>query len=125
MPDMKCLIDMCDAGTKLKGSPATVLGQLLQRSQPRHRVVGCKTTPQLQLWYCTHGCRLAQRKYSIEKRTCDDPVGDGDGEADPAAEVLWVALLLLPHGGLIGRVPAAQHDQLQAGEQAVAHGRYM
>ena len=41
-------------------------------------------------------------------------MGDGDGEADPAAEVVRVALLLLPHGGLVRRVPAAQHDQLRA-----------
>ena len=51
-------------------------------------------------WHCLH--------------TCHDPVSHRDGEADPAAEVLWVVCLLLPHGCLILRVPAAQHDQLRA-----------
>ena len=46
--------------------------------------------------------------------TCHDPVCHRDGEAHPAAEMLWVVLLMLPHGCFILRVPAAQHDQLQA-----------
>ena len=55
--------------------------------------------------------------YIIQKRcTCNNPVGYRDGEADPAAEVLRVAFLLFPHGSLIGRVPAAQHDQLHAAQ---------
>lgn len=50
------------------------------------------------------------------KRMCtsNNAVGHWDGEPDPAAEMLWVALLLFPHGGLVLGVPAAQHDQLQA-----------
>ena len=46
--------------------------------------------------------------------TCHYPVGHRDGETDPAAEVLWVVFLVLPHGCLVLRVPAAQHDQLRA-----------
>ncbi len=52
--------------------------------------------------------------HKAEQRTRNDSVGYRDGEADPAAEVLRVALLLLPHGRLVRRVPAAQHDQLRA-----------
>ena len=46
--------------------------------------------------------------------TCNDAVGHWNGEADPATEEVRVALLLLAHGCLVRRVPAAQHDQLRA-----------
>ena len=60
---------------------------------------------------------LGIRSLKIEL-TCNDAVGHWNGEADPATEVVRVALLLLAHGRLVRRVPAAQHDQLQAEESS-------
>mmetsp|Transcript_26826 Transcript_26826/g.63635 ORF Transcript_26826/g.63635 Transcript_26826/m.63635 type:complete len:766 (-) Transcript_26826:186-2483(-) len=65
---------------------------------------------------------LESRGHDDDVCSSDDPVGDGDREPDPSAEVVGELALHLPHAPLEGGHPAPEHHHLHVAVAEAPHG---